>query len=52
MPLTHVELPSSNKLGSLPGYVSSGDFKAGIIVIQEVCLNSYLKISFPNLMNA
>lgn len=38
MPLTQVELPSTNKLGSLPGYVSSGDFKAGVIVVQEVIL--------------
>lgn len=35
MPLTQVELPSTNKLGSLPGYVSSGDFQAGVIVVQE-----------------
>lgn len=36
MPLTKIEIPSENKLGSLPGYISSGDFKAGVIVIQEV----------------
>ena len=36
MPLNKVDLPSTNKLGSLPGYVSTGDFKSGVIVIQEV----------------
>ena len=35
MPLTTVTLQSLNKLGSLPGYVSSGSHKAGLVVIQE-----------------
>jgi len=35
MPLNQVNIESANKLGSLPGYVSSGNQKAGVIVIQE-----------------
>ena len=36
MALTTVTLQSLNKLGTLPGYVTSGSQKAGVIVIQEV----------------
>jgi carboxymethylenebutenolidase len=35
MTLTQITIESENKLGSLPGYVTSGDRKAGVIVIQE-----------------
>lgn len=36
MPLTQVTVPSENKLGPLPVYVSSGDHKSAVIVLQEV----------------
>ena len=36
MPLEKITIESTNKQGSLPGYVSSGNQKAGVIVIQEV----------------
>ena len=36
MPLTQVTIPSTNKLGSLPGYLSAGEHKQGVVVIQEV----------------
>ena len=35
MPLTTVTLQSKNKLGPLPGYVTSGSQKMGLVVIQE-----------------
>ncbi|CAF0937240.1 unnamed protein product [Brachionus calyciflorus] len=35
MVLQQVTLESKNKLGSLPGYVTAGDHKTGVIVIQE-----------------
>lgn len=35
MPLTQVQIESENKLGPLPGYLSSGQHKAAVIVIQE-----------------
>lgn len=35
MPLSTVTLNSLNKLGSLPGYVTSGSHRAGLVVIQE-----------------
>lgn len=39
MTLQKVTLESKNKLGSLPGYVTSQNHKAGVIVIQEVNLH-------------
>ena len=36
MPLNQIEIQSTNKLGTLPGYVSLGNHKAGVIVLQEV----------------
>lgn len=36
MTLIRVMLNSSNKLGPLPGFISQGSFKSGVIVIQEV----------------
>jgi hypothetical protein len=36
MSLNQVSILSENKLGSLPGYVSSGEHKTGVVVIQEV----------------
>jgi hypothetical protein len=35
MPLEKIEFPSENQLGPVPGYISSGEHKA-VIVLQEV----------------
>ena len=37
MPLSQVEIQSTNKLGNLPGYAYiAKDNKSGVIVLQEV----------------
>lgn len=43
--LVKVTVESENKLGSLPVYVSSGEHKAGVIVLQEYSAISSLFFS-------